>query len=192
MIPLEILGAIALSICLFALVMLHILPTGLPPLKSFVSTYALTQYGKLYGIQAFSSGITAVILTYIIVTQNILHSSWGLIGLASYALSRLIIPFFVTDSQGNSTIHGKIHIVLAFISFYGIAVGITHIHFSDVPHDENMLISLFSTVTVVSALGLIFFNRLRPLKKFQGLIERGIYLGALGWMGTSLVYLIWK
>ncbi len=180
-------AAISLSVCVISLILLHVLPTGLSPVNSFVSSYALNRYGMLYGIQAFCSGLAAGFLAFAMVKSGLLFASSGLVALVSYAISRLLIPFFPTDVKGQSTIKGKVHLVLAIVSFSGIAVATAHVHFIHATPAEMLFLNTFSVITIISTLALVLTIRLNQFKAIRGLIERGIYFGALGWIGSALV-----
>lgn len=117
-------GLIGGLTCLACLIALHFLPTGYLPFRDPVSNYAVSRYGYLYRLQAFSSGICTACLFGWLVTNGASVRVLGIAALGFYSISRLLIIFFPTDVKPPWTQTGKIHAILATITFAGIAIAV--------------------------------------------------------------------
>ena len=189
-----VLGGAALLACIACLVALHLLPTSYLPVQDPVSNYAVSRYGYLYQIQAFSSGICAACLLAWLVSFLPSSPTVGLIGLAAYALSRMLIIFFPTDVKPPMTWKGAIHVILATTSFTGVAVAVGSLTKTliGVPGwaSATLLLRIAQTLTDACAVGFAAVILIAPFRRVQGLVERGIYLGALTWLGTVFMILL--
>lgn len=116
-----VLGAAGLLSCMASLIALHILPTGFHPISDPVSNYAVSRYGFLYRLQAFSSGICGVCLLVRLTGTGIVLPFWRIVALGFYSLTRRLIIFFRTDVKPSQTLKGTIHGILAAFTFTGIA-----------------------------------------------------------------------
>jgi len=189
-----ILGAAGWLSCLASLTALHLLPTSYHPVRDPVSNYAVSRYGFLYRLQALSSGVCGICLLILLSRQNPALPAWGMIALACYALSRLLIPFFPTDVHPPRTRTGTIHMVLAAITFTGIACAAPALTPALARTAANARIgaglSTAAWFTDVSAVAFFFAFGFGPTRKVIGLIERGIYLGTILWLGLLFIHLL--
>jgi hypothetical protein len=187
-------GAAGLVICIASLIALHLLPTGYHPFHDPVSNYAISRYGYLYRIQAFSSGICGACLWGWFARSGINLPAWGTTALLFYSLSRLLIIFFPTDVKPPRTRTGTVHVILATLTFTGIAVATGTLTPSLVSLTiwSNMIWQLQSAafLTDVSAIAFVIVYVFRPFHPIIGLVERCIYIGTLLWLAIVLGQLI--
>lgn len=185
-------GGIAWAGCVLCLLLLHILPTGLHPARGLVSDYALGRFGVLYPLQAVASGICAACLLAVIVGRGTFAPLAGLGCLTLYAVSRVLIAAFPTDHPGHRTRVGMIHLVLAATTFAGIAGAAVLLTPALARHDPwvdfvgPLYAAMRLTVASAAVFGLAFLSgRAAPI---LGLLERGVYLGKLAWLGILLAW----
>lgn len=189
-----IVGTVALAVCVFCLLALHFVPSGVNPLRDPVSLYGTTRYSVLYRVQAIASGLCALCLLLALAGQQTNLPVFGLLMLAGYGIARICIAAFMMDAFEKRTRTGTIHIILAAVAFttIAIAVGIltTPLLSSPLWNGLREYLSLTVYVTIISAILFLLTRSLPILRRFTGLIERGIYLGALCWLGLVIIPLI--
>jgi hypothetical protein len=187
-------GAMGLLICAGSLIALHFLPTGFHPVRDPVSNYAVSRYGFLYPLQAFSSGICGVCLLALISGLGPGWPAWGTIALGGYSLARLAIGFFPTDVQPQRTRTGIVHMVLAAITFAGIACAAGALTSSltrlAIWSGVGAALQGAAFLTEASAVAFVVVISTRPFRPIAGLIERGIYCGTLAWLGLVFANLL--
>jgi len=109
-------------------------------------------------------------------------------GLLSYAVSRMVIQYFPTDVGSSKTKAGRIHIILASLSFGGIAAGVafsTPVILQTAGWFHSIsLINFAAKVTYVSAIAFVLASIFKNTKPVFGLIERLIYLGSALWIAV--------
>jgi hypothetical protein len=185
---------VALVICIGCLIVLHLVPSGLHPMRDPVSLYGTTRYSVLYRVQAIASGICALCLLLALTEQHIPLPSLGLLMLACYGIARIAIAAFMMDAHGKRTLTGSIHILLAAVAFTTIAVAVgmdtASLLLSPLWNGLSVFLSLAEYLTIISALLFLLVSLLPVLRPFTGLIERGIYLGALCWLALVIIPLI--
>ncbi len=189
-----ILGIAALVVCLASLIALHFLPTGYNPIRDAVSDYGVGRFAYLYGIQAFTSGISGACLLAILFMKGTGLPIVGMVALGCYALSRMVIPAFPTDLQPQRTTKGMVHMILAMFTFTGIAVAawiLTGPMVQAMGWEEIAgILSAASIITYLSAIGVIMVSLLRSLRSIFGLVERCIYVGTIFWLGTIFIKML--
>jgi hypothetical protein len=189
-----VIGAVSLLICTASLIFLHFLPTGFHPLSDPVSNYAVSRYGFLYRLQAFSSGICGLYLLFKFTESGIVLPFLGMAALLFYALSRLLIIFFPTDIIPPRTFKGTLHIILAAFTFAGIAIstGVLTPALTSLTAWSNTDLQLRAATLLTDTAAILFLAvfTIRPFRKIVGLIERCIYLGTLLWLGFVYLQLL--
>src|SRR2546423_665539 len=115
-------GTLALTICVLCLIILHLIPSELNPVRDPVSLYGTTRYHPLYRAQAIASGICALCLLLALIERQPNLTVIGLFMLGCYGCARLTIAAFMMDEHGKRTRTGVFHIILAAIAFTTIAV----------------------------------------------------------------------
>jgi hypothetical protein len=187
-------GTIALVCFIASLIALHFLPTGFQPIRDPVSNYAVSRYGFLYRLQAFSSGICGVCLLIWFTGSGMVLPLWGITALVFYSLSRILIIFFPTDVKPPRTLKGTIHVILAVFTFAGIAVAagaLTSPLTSLAPWSKTVLgLQAAAYLTEASAILFVLAFAIRPFQQIVGLVERFIYLGTILWLGIVFVQML--
>jgi len=189
-----IIGSVGLLCCVVSLLTLHFLPTGYDPIRDPVSNYAVGRYGSLYRLQAFSSGICGACLMIWFLGSDLSLPFIGMVALALYSLSRLLIIFFPTDIKPPRTRQGTIHVILAACTFTGIAVatGLLTPQLTNLPPWSQYRAELNAAawLTDVAAILFLVVALVRPFRRSIGLVERCIYVGTLLWLGIVFVPLL--
>lgn len=191
---LALVGTAALAISVCCLIVLHLVPSGLHPGRDPVSCYGTTRYHLLYRVQVIASGICALCLVLALTMQPINLPGVGLLMLGCYGVARMSIAGFMMDVQGKRTPMGLTHIILAAVAFSTIAVAVGMLTSSllSLPrwNDVSVFLTFAEYLTIIAAVLFIFVSVLPVLKRFTGLVERGIYLGALCWLGLVIIPLM--
>jgi hypothetical protein len=184
----------ALVICIGCLLVLHLVPSGLYPVRDPVSLYGTTRYHLLYRVQVIASGICALCLVAALTERHLLLPLVGLLMLVCYGIARMAIAAFMMDAHGKRTPTGSMHILLAALAFATIAVAAgmltpSLLSFS-LWKNLSVFLSLAEYLTILSALLFLLVSLLPVLRPFYGLIERGIYVGALCWLALVIIPLL--
>jgi len=189
-----IVGTVALAVCVFCLIVLHLVPSGIHPMSDPVSLYGTTRFNILYRVQAIASGLCALCLLLVLAGQQTNLPVFGLLMLGCYGVARICIAAFMMDTYGKRTRTGLIHIILAAVAFTTIAIAVGMLTASLVAlpfwNELRVFLSLAEYLTIISAILFLLIILLSSLRRFTGLIERGIYLGALCWLGLVIIPLI--
>ncbi len=102
-----------------ALVVLHVLPTGLSPARHPVSQYGITRYRQGYRVLTLALGV-AGLASAVVVAQTYPPSRRAtIVGLlVVFGVCRLLISWWPMDAPGEPrSRHGTIHVVLALGGF---------------------------------------------------------------------------
>lgn len=174
-----------------ALVVLHILPTGLSPMRNAVSQYGISNYSIGYRVQTLAYGV-AGIGAAIGLASLPGPTSVAVVLCAVFAIARLAISWFPMDVPGGErTEHGRRHGLLAMGAFVGagLAAGavaklLTHDHTHPVLASASEGLALVMLADLL-AMGV---NR-RTTGHYFGLIERGFYALMTGWLVLVAVLL---
>lgn len=178
-----------------ALVALHILPTGLSPLRDPVSQYALTRYSAGYRIATLAAAVAggsaaALVATTLTGTAAMI----AVILLVVFAVARLIIGFFPMDAPDAApTTSGRLHNVLAFAAFGSVTAAAFVV--AGAFHDAGLAeLSTLSTalgvVMAVGAVGLFLTARVPRLHRWFGAAERVIYVGFIAWFAAIAITML--
>mgnify|MGYP003440962312 FL=1 len=172
-----------------ALIALHILPTGLSPLRDPVSQYALTTYSAGYRIATIAAAVAGASAAAIIATTLTgTAATVAVILLAVFALTRLVIGFFPMDAPGTPvTATGRLHNLLAFGAFGSVTaaafVVAGAIHDAGDPGLAGASAWL-GVVMAVGAVALFVTARVERAKRWFGAAERLIYVGFILWFAA--------
>lgn len=170
---------------LVSLVVVHVLPTGLNPVRDPVSQYGITRYRGWYRAAALSAALAGVggIISFAQVPG--VAALITLILLVVFAAARALIGFFPMDAPGDTRSGtGRLHNLLATLAFAPVTaaafVGAGALH--DAGAGE---LSTWSTVCgvimAVGAVSLLLTTRISGLRNLFGLAERLIYVGFIAW-----------
>jgi hypothetical protein len=174
---------VAIAITTLSLVVLHVVPSGLKPLRDPVSQYGITRFKGWYAAAAISAGVAGI--GAIVVFADVPGSIATVILLAVFAGARIVIPFVPMDAPDTGpTRRGRLHNVLAFLAFGAVtaagfvAAGLLH----DTGHaGASTLSTVFAAVMAVGAIGLLVTRLSHRMRGLFGAAERVIYLGFIAW-----------
>ena len=175
---------------MISLVALHLLPTGYRPISDPVSNYAVSHYDFLYTSQTICSAVCGICLINLFLNSPVRVPIPAIAALGVYSASRLVIFAFPTDIKPPRTARGTVHVILAILTFAGIAVAagiatpvlVNDVTWSAVGTELRWSAYLIHGAVILFPVVFAF----RPLKQISGLVERLIYLGTLSWFGFLL------
>lgn len=187
-------GAVCLAattVAVGALVVLHVLPTGLSPMHNAVSQYGISRYRLGYRVQTISFGVAAAAAAVGLADAAPGRARALIALIVVFALARLVISWFPMDEPGGEhTNHGRMHGVLAVVTFLAIAVAARRL--GTVAHQVPGW-TTFSTVSTVIAWLMVAslvamavvgrnarVNRAGP--SYFGAAERAFYLAIVAWL----------
>jgi integral membrane sensor domain MASE1 len=176
------------AIALVALIALHVLPTGLNPLRDPVSQYGITKYRAGYWTAAGGAALAGLggAITYAHLPG--VAAVITVVLLAIFAAARALIGFFPMDAPGAPrTATGRLHNALAFAAFGPVTaaafVGAGTLH--DAGHAElSTWTTVFGAVMALGTIGMLVAARVPRARGVFGLAERLIYAGFLAWFVT--------
>ena len=173
-------GLICVSASGVILISLHLLPTGLDPIRYAVSDYGWTSYQWGYRTMVVLQGVGAVLIAVGLGQQTDAKSvGW----LYVYGIVRLLVSGFMTDREPESlrslTRTDRIHILLAGTAFASIAVAASHIDWTGEPAGLGPLGRLVTATAIATGTAIV----VQPIRRVAlGLIERTHYAFALTWL----------
>lgn len=187
-------GLIGAGGTIAALVVLHLLPTGLSPLHNAVSQYGITNYRRGYRVQTICTGVAGIAIAMGIAAE--VRGSVGVVValLVIFGLARLAISWFPMDSPGSpSTPTGRRHGLLAIVAF--TAAPIAALRLADVLQQTHQwggtaksirITGLFMFVTLVA----MAVTRRSSARVYFGAVERAFYTGMLAFLAIASVALL--
>ena len=176
--------AIAGLVCIAAsgviLVALHVLPTGLDPIRYAVSDYGWTAYGLGYRAMVVLQGVGAILIAVALGQQT---DAGSLGWLYAYGAVRLLISRFMIDREpdglGSLTRTGRMHMLLAVTAFTSIAVAASRVQWTGMPE----LLGPLGWLVLVTALATATALVVPPIRRAAlGIIERAHYAAAITWL----------
>jgi hypothetical protein len=162
------------------LITLHVLPTGLDPIRYAVSDYGWTTYHLGYRTMVVLQGVGAILIAFGLAQQTDVKSlGW----LFVYGVVRLLVSGFMTDREPQSlrslTRSGRIHMLLAGTAFASIAVAASHLDWTGKPAALGPLGWVVTATTIATGTALV----VPPIRRVAlGLIERTHYAAAITWL----------
>lgn len=181
----------ATGIAVGALVVLHALPTGLSPLHNAVSQYGITRFRLGYRVQTIAFGAAAAAVA-VGLAEAAPGRARGLIALVVvFAVSRLVISWFPMDEPGSEpTNHGRMHALIAVVTFLAIAVAAERLGAVAEQLPGWTTVSAISAVIgwlmVASVAAMIVAARGGRMSgatsSYFGVAERVLYLAIVGWL----------
>ena len=194
LVALGVLALVCLAVGIGALVVLHVVPTGLSPVRDAVSDYGAGRYAWGYRTLVVAIGAAAAAEAVGFSTDGSAGTA-GIVWLAVYAVSRVAIAWTPTDLPGAPrTPTGRLHALLAITAFTAIAVATSTIP-GDLPGgppwgDWADLLGTLGTLVVVTAVGTAVTIVVPPFRRVFGLVERLLYVTSLAWLLVAAVALI--
>ncbi|HJT56066.1 MAG TPA: DUF998 domain-containing protein [Ktedonobacteraceae bacterium] len=170
-------------------VIAQLLPPHYNPITQAESDLAVGPYGYLMTINFVIRGVLslALLIGFMKNTSASERSQAGLVLLGIWAVGAFLLALFPTDipGSGHATLHGRIHLLVAFIAFVSVAIGelLLSLRFS---MDERWRSMRTPALTIASltliALVLPFAGPFIGLGSIGGVLER-LFLGlALLWI----------
>ena len=158
------------------LVRLHLLPTGLSPVRDAVSDYGTTRFHAHYRVMVVLLGAGAALLAVALGRGT---DATALFWLWLFATSRVAIAGFMTDRDPPPfTTEGRVHVLLAALAFTSIAVAASNVDWTGAPGALDPI----GKAVVVTAIATLGARIIRPLRPFFGLVERLLYCAFLAWL----------
>jgi hypothetical protein len=171
------------AIALLSLVVAHLLPTGLNPLRDPVSQYGITAYRGWYWSAAGGAALAGIGGVLFFAPTGTGIALVTVVLLAVFALARAAIGFFPMDAPGSArTGTGRTHNLLATAAFASVTAaaftGAGALHDAGFP-GASAWSTACGAVMAVGTVGLLVTRRARS--GLFGLAERLIYVGFLAW-----------
>lgn len=193
-IVLSILSLVGVAVAVGAQLVLHVLPTGVHPIRNAVSDYGAGQFHVGYQVLVVALGTSAACLCLAFAEDGSARTG-PLIALAVFAAARLAIARFPTDLPDDPrTTTGSIHAALAIVAFVAIAVAASSIpdHLLGVArwHDRAGTLDTIGAIVMWTAVatGVSFTRPLRH--RVFGLVERGLYVAMFVWLTVAAIDLV--
>ena len=182
------LGLSCVAASAVVLVALHLLPTGLDPIRYAVSDYGWTRYTLGYRAMVVLQGSGALLIAYAL---GQVTDATSLGWLFAYGVVRLLIAGFMTDREPEGlrslSRTGLIHMILAGTAFASIALSASHIDWTGKPDALGPLGWLVSATAIATGIALVV-PRIR--RRALGLIERSLYASTIAWLIVVAVSII--
>lgn len=181
---LGLLAAACFVVAVVLLVRLHVVRTGLDPVRDAVSDYGTTPFHRNYRVMVVALGAGAILLALGLARRT---DAIDLFWLWVYAASRIAIAGFMTDRDPFPiTPEGRIHWILAAIAFTAIAFGAADIRWSGDPGALHPL----GYAVVVTAVATLLTRLVLPLRAAFGAAERLLYVTSIAWLLLAAAELI--
>lgn len=181
-------GLVSMVVALASLVMAHLRPTGLSPLRNPVSQYGISSAAPFYRAQTIAMALAALVLA--VALQRCLHGGGVgeiLVFLILFAAARALISWYPMDAPGApSSSHGSIHRLLAFAAFISVSVAArllnSFLSSNAVPNDWHRLSAALSLALVITLLLMLLARLSDGMRRYFGLIERLFYVSCISWL----------
>lgn len=180
----------ATAVSVGAIVVLHVLPTGLSPMRNAVSQYGITRYRLGYRIQTIALAVAGAAAA-VGLAEAAPGRARALIALVIvFALARLVISWFPMDEPGGEpTNSGRMHGLIAIVTFLAIAIAAVRLGSvaKEVPGWTTLatVSSVFAWLMVASLIAMMVVRRgarvTHSTPKYFGAVERVFYLAIVAW-----------
>jgi hypothetical protein len=174
-----------------ALLALHVLPTGLSPMRNAVSQYGITRYRLGYRIQTIALAVAGVAAA-VGLAEAAPGRARALIALVVvFALARSVISWFPMDEPGSEPSNsGRMHGLIAIVTFVAIALAAGRLGTvaQQVPGWSTLstVSSVIAWVMVASLVAMMVVRRsaraTHSTPNYFGAIERVFYLAIVAWL----------
>ncbi len=172
-----------------ALVVLHVLPTGLSPLRNPVSQYGITRYRMGYRVQTIAYAVSGLGAAIGIATLP--DPSALVVGCCCLlAVARAAISWFPMDAPGGErTRSGRRHGLLAICAFGAVGIAAAKLaSMLDRGHLDPAIATASGVLALVMLVSLVAMAiERRAGAGVFGLIERAFYAAMTAWLVTVAV-----
>jgi hypothetical protein len=166
------------------LVRLHLLPTGISPVREAISDYGTTPFHRNYRAMVVALGVGAILLALALGRET---DAGSLYWLWIFGASRVAIAGFMTDRDPPPfTGEGRIHWLLATVAFTSIAFAGSDIDWTGAPGALRPL----GYAVVATAVATLVTRVAVPLRAVFGLAERALYVAFLAWLAIAAIDVI--
>jgi len=182
----------ATAVLLVALVVLHLLPTGLSPAHNPVSQYALTPFKIGYVIAALAAAVAGAASALALAPVG--RAGVTVVLLWIFAVARALIPLFPMDPPGGApSPRGRAHRLLAIAAFATVTAAAFTAISPLMAGGFRWLggISMAAGIVMaIGAIGVLVGASSPQLRRVFGLTERLIYLGFIAWFAALAIGLL--
>jgi hypothetical protein len=181
-----IVAIVGVAVTVASLVYLHVVPTGLSPIRNAVSEYGISPYRRWYRVATIALGI-AGLATAVSLHTALVGTLRAVVLLIVFGAARLVISWSPMDAIGSPrTRHGRLHNLLAIAAF-GSATAAGFLAAGPIASDSqwsaySLAAAIFTWIMAAGGLGVILSVRLAPIRRYFGALERTIYVGIIGWI----------
>lgn len=177
------------------LIYLHILPTGLHPLRNAVSEYGAGRYRFWYQAMSVGQAIAAFLTAAALATKVVPAPFATDASLVVLGLARLIISQApVTVTRGKRTTVSGTHMLMAMLIFGSAVVASASFGAAIANHADwaNALGTLRLFKKTIALFALLTFLAVAAPRglRFVGTAERLLYISIIGWFVTIGIHLI--
>ena len=163
------------------LIRLHLLPTGLKPMRDAVSDYGRTPYHRNYRAMVALFGVSGALLALGLRADT---DATSLYWLWIFAGCRVAIAWFMTDENPPATVQGRIHAILAAGAFASIALAGANVRWTG---EVAAMAPLGTAVWITAIVTLVSLLIPRVRTVLFGVAERALYLATIVWLLTAAV-----
>ena len=176
--------AAGVTVGVVALVALHLLPTGLSPVRAPVSEYGISRYRAGYRVQTMAYAV-AGIGAAIGIAALPGPSKLAVILCGIFAVTRAAISWFPMDGPGSApTVGGRRHRLLATGAFLSVALAAAQLARTlGHTHADPTLATLSNALAaamLVALFAMVVDHRMSG--GHFGIIERAFYLAMTAWL----------
>ena len=182
-----------------ALVVLHLLPTGLSPMRNAVSQYGITRYRLGYRVQTIAFAVAGAAAAIGLAEAAPGRARAVIALVVVFAFARLVISWFPMDEPGGErTNHGTMHGLIAIVTFIAIAAAAGRLGAvaKQVPGWATLatVSSVIAWLMVASLIAMMVVRRgarvTHSTPNYFGAVERVFYLALVAWFVLVAVGLI--
>jgi len=174
-----------------ALVVLHLLPTGLSPMRNAVSQYGITRYRLGYRVQTIAFAVAGAAAAIGLAEAAPGRARAVIALVVVFAFARLVISWFPMDEPGGErSNHGTMHGLIAIVTFLVIAIAALRLGSvaKQVPGWTTLatVSGAIAWVMVASLIAMMVVRRgareTHSTPSYFGAIERVFYLAVVAWL----------
>lgn len=176
---------VATACALAAMVVLHVLPTGLSPIRNAVSQYGITRYHQGYRVLTVALGVAGLAAAVAVASAYPSQRRAAIVALlVVFGLCRLAISWWPMDAPGQPrSNHGTVHLVLAFGAFLTVTAAAGRMQ-QAVARATRLFgagygpaLGVAFWILVAGVVGMVLARRLDAQHRYFGAAERLVYVG---------------